>query len=109
MATTLEDRPETKRQLLCRILAIVTNTSMDQIVQSPSTERQLLQQILSGLGGGGGGVSGGGNVFGYGGDPNGHVTATGAAICLGSGAAVGQVWQKTTSGTSNSEWVQIIA
>lgn len=42
-------------------------------------------------------------------DPNGVVSATGVAICVGYDAMFGKVWQKTTAGTSNNEWVAVIA
>lgn len=42
------------------------------------------------------------------GDPNGVVTATGPAIVIGSGAAAGSLWVKSTAGTSNNEWNQLI-
>lgn len=42
-------------------------------------------------------------------DPNGAIEATGPALCLGYGAMSGGVWAKTTSGTSDDDWTQIIA
>lgn len=50
-------------------------------------------------------VSGVTGVFSSAVDPNGSVSATGSAICLGTGAMDGFWWRKTTAGTSNSEWV----
>lgn len=49
------------------------------------------------------------NVFAYDGDPNGVLAATGPALCFGTGSTQGDVWQKTTTGTSSSEWVKIIS
>lgn len=51
-------------------------------------------------GGGGGGSQ---EVFRGTGDPSGVQSATGAAIYLRTN---GEIWIKTTAGTSNSEWVQ---
>lgn len=41
-------------------------------------------------------------------DPNGTLSFSGPAVCFGTGAVAGAVWAKTTSGTSNNEWVAII-
>jgi len=53
-------------------------------------------------------VSGGGgttSVFSSATDPSGVLTATGPAICLGTGASDGLMWKKTTAGTNNTDWV----
>lgn len=48
-------------------------------------------------------------VFSHDGDPNGVVSATGAAICLGTGSTDGAVWVKTSAGANNNTWTNIIA
>ena len=42
-------------------------------------------------------------------DPNGVISYSGPAVCFGFGAAEGAIWAKTTDGTSDNEWVTIIA
>ncbi len=54
-------------------------------------------------------VSGVTGITAYDGDPNGVKTMTGQAICLGSGSTIGAVWIKTSAGTSNNEWQELIA
>jgi hypothetical protein len=49
-------------------------------------------------------LNGNEKVIPYDGDPNGIITATGAAIVVGSGASIGTIWLKSTKGTSNNEW-----
>jgi hypothetical protein len=50
--------------------------------------------------------SGSAQIYAGTGNPNGSQSATGVAIFLDS---LGNVWQKTTVGASNNQWVQIIA
>lgn len=40
------------------------------------------------------------------GNPNGNVTATGAAMIIGVGSTDGQLWMKNTTGTNNTDWFQ---
>ncbi len=54
-------------------------------------------------------ISGVTGITAYDGDPNGVKTMTGQAICLGSGTTLGAIWIKTSAGTSNNEWTEIIA
>lgn len=53
-------------------------------------------------------TSASGGLVTYDGNPNGVVTMTGPGICLGTGTTLGSVWVKTTSGTSNNEWTEVI-
>jgi hypothetical protein len=61
---------------------------------------QLLCNISESGGGGGGGTT---QVFAGSGNPNGVQSATGVALYIDS--ATGTIYQKTTAGTSNSQWV----
>lgn len=58
---------------------------------------------LTGVGGGGGS----GSVVSSAVDPNGVLSATGKAWCIGTGAMDGYYWKKSTVGTSNDEWVPV--
>lgn len=55
------------------------------------------------------GISGVSGVYAYDGNPNGNVTATGRGVCIGMGSTEGAIWGKTSAGTSNNEWFEMVA
>jgi hypothetical protein len=75
--------------------------------RNSDSQRILEEKILTQLNAMSGGPSGS-NIYTHSADPNGVKTAAGPAICLGTGGVAGQLWAKTTTGTSNNEWVAIL-
>jgi hypothetical protein len=69
------------------------------------SEQRSLQKLVS-LGPGGGGGGGSQEVFFGSGNPNGVVTGTRPAVFY---TAAGAYWIKTSSGTNNTGWEQVIA
>jgi hypothetical protein len=49
-----------------------------------------------------------GKVFSTPADPNGVLSANGAAVAIGSGDVAGKIWVKSSSGTSDSDWNLLI-
>ena len=49
-------------------------------------------------------TTGGSTTFSSAVDPTGVISCTGPGIVLGFGASAGKVWNKTTTGTSSTDW-----
>jgi hypothetical protein len=56
-----------------------------------------------------GAAGAGGSVLYMSTDPTGVLSVTGPAVCVGTGAMTGSVWEKTTAGTSADEWILLIS